>query len=87
MTDAESLMRAHDAYDQIEERFNRLVAAARDQARPADSVRFEAGTAEHLPVATGSVDLIWCRDVLCLCGDLGRAYGESAACCGPAAGR
>jgi len=135
VTDAEFLMRAHDAYDQIEEQFNqtldeslrpagpgvlyeyvadmdlpagaiavdvgcgegehavelsrrfglqvtgidpvaRHVETARGAVRPGDSARFEAGTAENLPAASGSADLIWCRDVLCLSADLGRAYGE-----------
>jgi SAM-dependent methyltransferase len=52
------------------------VEAARGAARPGVRVSFEAGAAEDLPVASGSVDLIWCRDVLCLSGDLGRAYAE-----------
>lgn len=37
---------------------------------------FLAGIAEDLPVASGSADLVWCRDVLCLVEDLGRAYRE-----------
>jgi len=54
----------------------RCVRVAREHARPGDTVRFETGTAENLPVASGSVDLVWCRDVLCLVGDLDRAYRE-----------
>jgi SAM-dependent methyltransferase len=135
VTDAEFLMRAHDAFDRIEEQFNqaldeslgpaapgvlyeyvagmglpagavaidvgcgegehavelsrrfglqvtgidpvaRCVEVARGQAQPGDNVSFEVGAAEKLPVASGSVDLVWCRDVLCLAGDLSRAYGE-----------
>jgi SAM-dependent methyltransferase len=135
VSDAELLMRAHDAFDRIEERFNealdesldpsgpgvlydyvagmdlpagaiaidvgcgegehavelsrrfglrvtgidpvpRCLEAARAGAAPGDTVRFEAGAAESLPVASASADLVWCRDVLCLAGDLGRAYGE-----------
>jgi SAM-dependent methyltransferase len=135
VTDAEFLMRTHDAFDRIEEQFNqalddslgpvgpdvlyeyvagmdlpagavaidvgcgkgehavelsrrfglqvtgidpvaRCVEVARGQAQPGDNVSFEAGAAENLPVASGSADLVWCRDVLCLAGNLSRAYGE-----------
>jgi SAM-dependent methyltransferase len=54
----------------------RCVEAARRAAGPGDPVTFETGTAENLPMASASVDLIWCRDVLCLVEDLGRAYRE-----------
>jgi len=40
------------------------------------SVTFQAGTAEDLPVPAGTAELVWCRDVLSLVGDLGRAYRE-----------
>jgi SAM-dependent methyltransferase len=135
VSDAGSLMRAHDAFDRIEEQFGdaldesldpagpdvlyeyvarlslparaagidvgcgegehaielsrrfglqvtgidpvpRCVAAARAGARPGDSVTFGVGAAEDLPVPSASADLIWCRDVLSLSGDLGRAYRE-----------
>jgi ubiquinone/menaquinone biosynthesis C-methylase UbiE len=36
------------------------------QARPGTAVSFQAGTAEDLPVPSGSADLVWCRDVLSL---------------------
>lgn len=39
-------------------------------------VHFAVGSAEDLPVASGSVDLVWCRDVLCLVEDLDRVYRE-----------
>jgi ubiquinone/menaquinone biosynthesis C-methylase UbiE len=39
-------------------------------------VTFETGTVQDLPAASASVDLVWCRDVLCLVEDLGRAYHE-----------
>ena len=54
----------------------RCVEAARRAAGPGGPVTFETGTAENLPVASASVDLIWCRDVLCLVEDLDRAYRE-----------
>lgn len=135
MTDAGSLMRAHDAFDRIEEQFGealdesldpagpdvlyeyvagmglpagatavdvgcgegeqatelsrrfglqvtgidpvaRCVAVARGYAPPGGSVSFDVGAAENLPVADASADLVWCRDVLCLAGDLGGAYRE-----------
>ena len=41
-----------------------------------DLVRFDAGSAEQIPLDDGSVDLVWCRDVLCLVEDLDRAYTE-----------
>lgn len=41
-----------------------------------DRVHFVTGTVESLPIASRSVDLVWCRDVLCLVEDLDRAYQE-----------
>jgi ubiquinone/menaquinone biosynthesis C-methylase UbiE len=135
VSDAEARMRGHDAYDQIEERFNqeldrslgpsgpdsllryvaeialpsgavvvdagcgegehavelatrfgfqvtgvdpvsRLVQAARLNAPPGCPVRFAAGTAEHLPLPSGSADLVWSRDVLSLVEDIAAAYRE-----------
>jgi SAM-dependent methyltransferase len=40
------------------------------------AVGFELGSAEELPVAAGSVDLVWCRDVLVHIDDLNAAYAE-----------
>jgi SAM-dependent methyltransferase len=37
---------------------------------------FTSGTAQNLPAADHSVDLIWCRDVLCLVEQLGAVYAE-----------
>ena len=54
----------------------RCVQVARAGAQPGDNVSFDVGVAEDLPVASASADLVWCRDVLCLVGDLGRAYRE-----------
>jgi SAM-dependent methyltransferase len=39
-------------------------------------VRFQLGTAEALPLESGTVDLVWCRDVLAHVADLDRAYAE-----------
>ena len=41
-----------------------LAEAARPDAELRQRVRFELGTAEDLPIEDGSVDLVWCRDVL-----------------------
>lgn len=41
-----------------------------------NAVSFELGSAEELPARDASVDLIWCRDVLCLVEDLDAAYAE-----------
>jgi SAM-dependent methyltransferase len=41
-------------------------------------VRFRLGAAEALPLENGSVDLIWCRDVLVHVADLDQAYAEFA---------
>lgn len=54
----------------------RRMEVARGQVQAADHVQFVGGSAESLPIAGTSVDLIWCRDVLCLVGDLDRAYAE-----------
>jgi SAM-dependent methyltransferase len=54
----------------------RCVEAARGSAPPDGSVSFDIGAADNLPVADASADLVWCRDVLCLVGDLGSAYRE-----------
>lgn len=44
----------------------------------ADLVTFQVGKAQDIPLEDGSVDLVWCRDVLSLLApdDLGRAYTE-----------
>jgi SAM-dependent methyltransferase len=54
----------------------RCIEAGRAAAGPGDTVRFEVGVAEDLPVAGASADLVWCRDVLSLVADLTSAYGE-----------
>lgn len=58
------------------------IAAQELERRSADQpglrqlVSFAAGTAQNLPVADHSVDLVWCRDVLCLVEQLGAVYAE-----------
>jgi SAM-dependent methyltransferase len=54
----------------------RLVQEAQRDAPPGCLVTFAAGTAENLPLPTGSADLVWCRDVLSLVEDVGGAYRE-----------
>jgi SAM-dependent methyltransferase len=54
----------------------RCVEFARSEARPEDNVSFKVGVAQNMPVASASADLLWCRDVLSLVGDLGSAYRE-----------
>ncbi|ADD43585.1 class I SAM-dependent methyltransferase [Stackebrandtia nassauensis] len=56
----------------------RHIDIAKSQARPESTaaVTFEAGTAQALPVADASVDLVWCRDTLCHVEDLDAAYAE-----------
>jgi len=52
-------------------------AATSDPALPS-RVRFALGSAEKLPVAEASVDLVWCREVLVLVAALDRAFAEVA---------
>jgi SAM-dependent methyltransferase len=54
----------------------RCVQAAQRNAPPGCPVTFTAGTSEHLPLPSGSADLIWSRDVLSLVEDLDGAYRE-----------
>jgi ubiquinone/menaquinone biosynthesis C-methylase UbiE len=54
----------------------RCVQAARRNAPPGCPVTFTAGTAESLPLPSGSADLVWSRDVLSLVADLGAVYRE-----------
>jgi SAM-dependent methyltransferase len=53
-----------------------LGRAAQDSPGLGDLVSFGPGTAQRLPAADRSVDLVWCRDVLCLVEQVGPAYAE-----------
>lgn len=51
--------------DPVQRHLDLARAARREQADPiAARVSFERGTAAHVPVHDGDVDLIWCHDVL-----------------------
>lgn len=63
---------------QVEVARQKLADAARDQPGLSELVRFGPGAAEDLPAASGSVDLVWCRDVLVHADDLAIAYREFA---------
>lgn len=54
----------------------RLVDEARLSVPPGCPVTFKVGSVEDLPLASGSVDLIWSRDVLSLIEDQGGVYRE-----------
>jgi ubiquinone/menaquinone biosynthesis C-methylase UbiE len=53
-----------------------LDRASRDSPGLGERVTFGPGSAQVLPAADRSVDLIWCRDVLCLVDQLGPVYAE-----------
>ncbi len=53
-----------------------LAEACRERPGLSDRVRFVAGSAQDVPVEDNTVDIVWCRDVLCLVEDLERAYAE-----------
>jgi SAM-dependent methyltransferase len=54
----------------------RCVHTAQRNAPKGCPVTFTAGTSEHLPLPSGSTDLVWSRDVLSLAEDLDGAYRE-----------
>jgi SAM-dependent methyltransferase len=60
----------------IEVSSQRLAETAKDNPELRDLVRFERGTAEAVPLADASVDLIWCREVLVLIDDLDPVFAE-----------
>jgi SAM-dependent methyltransferase len=53
-----------------------LDRASQDHPGLGRLVSFALGTAQDLPAADRSIDLIWCRDVLCLVEQIGVAYAE-----------
>jgi SAM-dependent methyltransferase len=53
-----------------------LDRASRDHPGLAQLVTFAPGTAQDLPAADRSIDLIWCRDVLCLVEQISASYAE-----------
>jgi ubiquinone/menaquinone biosynthesis C-methylase UbiE len=53
-----------------------LDRASQDHPGLGQLVSFGPGTAQNLPAADRSIDLIWCRDVLCLVEEIGSAYAE-----------
>jgi SAM-dependent methyltransferase len=53
-----------------------LQKRAASNPRFAARVRFVSGAAEDVPIESGSVDLVWCRDVLVHVSDLPSAYRE-----------
>jgi SAM-dependent methyltransferase len=60
---------------------HRQLAIAADGVEVAGAqatIELGLGVVECLPIATGSVDLVWCRDVLSLVEDLDAAYCEIA---------
>ena len=54
----------------------RCVQNAQRNAPPGCPVTYSVGSAENLPLPSGSADLVWSRDVLSLVRDLDSAYRE-----------
>jgi len=69
----------------VETAQRRVADAARDQPGLSALVSFGLGVAEDLPAADGSVDLVWCRDVLVHVDELAKAYREFRRVLRPAA--
>ena len=60
----------------IEIAAERLAALRSSEPEVAGRVSFMPGRIEALPIADGTVDLVWCRDVLVHIADLETAFGE-----------
>jgi ubiquinone/menaquinone biosynthesis C-methylase UbiE len=65
-----------DPLARFEEARDDLATALRESADLGGRVSFEPGVAEHLPAGDGSMDLVWCRDVLVHVEELAAAYSE-----------
>ena len=65
--------------DPVQRHLDAARAARRDEPeRVASRVSFERGSATHIGLRTGSVDLVWCRDALSDLADPAAAYAEFA---------
>lgn len=65
--------------DPVQRHLDLARSARRDQpSEVADRVSFERGSVEDVPVPDGSIDLVWCRDVMEHVEDPGAAYAEFA---------
>ena len=65
--------------DPVQRHLDLAREARRDEVEEISSrLSFSRGTANHLPVADASVDLVWCRDGLVHVGSLDEAYAEFA---------
>ncbi|PUA82166.1 hypothetical protein C7S10_08105 [Nocardioides currus] len=65
--------------DPVQRHLDLAREARRDEPEEiASRVSFGRGSAERLPVADSSADLVWCRDVLVHVADLDAAYAEMA---------
>lgn len=65
--------------DPVQRHLDLARAARREQPEEvASRVSFERGTATRIPLHAGSVDLVWCRDVLLHVPDVTAAYAEFA---------
>lgn len=53
-----------------------LAEECREDPRLRELVSFVAGSAQDIPLEDNAVDVVWCRDVLCLVEDLEQAYAE-----------
>lgn len=62
--------------DNLEQARHALAEECLNDGSLRDLVRFSAGSTERIPLEDNSVDLVWCRDVLCLVEDLEKAYRE-----------
>jgi SAM-dependent methyltransferase len=64
--------------DPIQRNIDAATTRAGENADVRDQLRFQLGTANHVSLPDSSVDLIWCREVMCLVNDLEGAFHECA---------